>query len=277
MQKNLQIDSETTDDAPNSGLGAQTLIRGLTILEYVAQGTTDVKGLVKKIGAPRSTIHRILSNLVNEGYLHHIPYRGYTLGYKLIYLGAAAREQRPLVQIAHPILEELAAQTSDTVHMGIVEGGEVLYLDKVSGSKGLEMRSRIGQKMPLASTGLGKSLMFGMPTTRWKHYYDDALRRKDEAREHPKLASWSDYKAIMAKYKKQGWAQDLEENEVGIRCVSAPIRDVNGDVIAAISISSAIFYMSEERMQELGPLAAETAHKISQMCGLAENNAIDTK
>ena len=257
---------ETGSETSSAGkLGAQTLLRGLTILEYIAQGITDDRELMQRLDIPRSTIQRILDNLVSEGYLYQIPYSGYTLGHKLIYLGSRALGQRPLIDIAHPALEELALETSDTVHMGVPEGYDVLYLDKIPGSKGLEMRSRVGQKMPLAATGLGKSLMFGMQATDWKRYYDDVLQRKEDAgSEYPKLASWPEYKDNLLNYKKQGWAMDLEENEVGIRCVSAPVRDQEGAVIAAISISSAIFYMSHERMQELGPLVASTARKISE-------------
>ena len=269
---NENIFSQTAED--NTPSGAQTLLRGLAVLEHVANGITDVKRLVSKTGAPRSTVHRILSSLVSEGYLHHIPYQGYTLGYKLIFLGSCALEQRPLSQIAQPFLEELATMTGDTVHLGIPDKSDVLYLNKVSGGKGLEMRSRIGQKMPLATTGLGKALMLGMKPEQWKHCYDDAMERKNRIKsDYPKLQNWPEYREIMLTYKKQGWVKDLEENELGIRCVGAPVRDANDTVIAAVSIASAIFYMPEERMDKLGPVVLETANKISQIFGRTEPSA----
>ncbi|TNM61898.1 IclR family transcriptional regulator [Aliirhizobium smilacinae] len=248
--------------------GTQTLLRGLNLLEHVAHGIRDVKGLSERLGMPRSTTHRVLSNLVAEGYLHHVPYQGYTLGYKLIYLGTRAREQRPLTQLARPFLEKLADFCGDTIHLGQIEGPHVLYLDKLSGQRGLEMRSRIGQRMPLASTGVGRALMLGMSEERWREVYDEAVLLRERINsERPPLPEWSDYRAAMLDYRERGWVMEFEENEVGIRCVGAPIFDINGEVVAAVSIASASFHMSKERMLELGPVVAETAKSISAALG----------
>ncbi len=259
---------ETTgEQAPTKVTGTQTLLRGLTILECVARGITDAKGIAKALGTPRSTAHRMLNSLVNEGYLHNVPYHGYSLGYKLIQLGARAREQRPLAPLAQPYLDELATLTGDTVHLGTREGAEVFYLSKVSGGKGLEMRSRIGQKMPLASTGVGRALMLDMSPEEWRQYYDIAAVLRHNQTERPALVPWQDYLKTMQHYAAQGWVMDFEENEIGIRCVGAPVRDINGEVVAAISIASVIFYMPKERMLELGPKVRETALKISEALG----------
>jgi DNA-binding IclR family transcriptional regulator len=138
--------------------GTQTLLRGLALLECVAEGIGDVKGIAARLGTPRSTTHRMLNSLVAERYLLHVPYKGYLLGPKLIHLGMRALEQRPLVAMARPHIEALARRTGDTVHLGVLEGSEVFYLDKISGTRGLEMRSRVGLRMPIACTGLGKGL-----------------------------------------------------------------------------------------------------------------------
>lgn len=263
------------DAEPNDGAkaasGAQTLVRGLTLLELVAQGIGDVKGLSERLGVPRSTCHRVLSNLVAEGYLHHVPYQGYTLGYKLIYLGTRAREQRPLTQIARPFLEALVQSCGATVHLGQMEGSHVLYLDKLSGDKGLEMRSRIGQRMPLISTGVGKALMLGLSEERWRELYDEAQALKERTgAEKPSLLPWPDYLDTMRAYRRQGWVMECEENELGIHCVGAPVRDVNGEVVAAVSIASVNFYMPRERMLDLGPVVAEVAGKVSHALGAAD-------
>lgn len=250
------------------GTGTQTLMRGLALLECVASGITDVKGLAARLGTPRSTAHRMIASLVNEGYLYHVPYQNYLLGPRLIYLGTKAQEQRPLGVLARPFLGELAASTGDTVHLGTVEGTHVFYLDKVSGTKGLEMRSRIGQRMPLASTGVGKALMLGIPEESWRPLYDLAVSEKTIAGERSLLEPWPDFRDVMRRYLAQGWVMDLEENELGIRCVGAPIRDVSGQVVAAVSIASAVPYMPNERMLELGPKVLATARAVSEKLGL---------
>lgn len=265
-----RADAEPNDGARGGAGGAQTLLRGLTLLELVAQGIGDVKGLSERLGVPRSTLHRVLSNLVAEGYLHHVPHQGYTLGYKLIFLGARAREQRPLTRIARPFLEALAAASGATVHLGQREGSHVLYLDKLSGDKGLEMRSRVGQRMPLVSTGVGKALMLGLPEDRWRELYDEAQALKERTgAEKPGLPPWADYRDSMRAYRHQGWVMECEENELGIHCVGAPVRDVNGEVVAAVSVAGVTFYMPRDRMRDLGPVVAEVAGRISQALGAA--------
>lgn len=250
--------------------GTQTLLRGLHLLECVADGVCEVKGIAARLGTPRSTAHRMLNSLVNEGYLHHIPYRGYLLGPKLIRLGMVALEQRPLVAVARPHLEELTALTGDTVHLGQEDGMHVLYLDKVPGTRGLEMRSQVGQRKPIASTGVGKALMLGMPATVWQALYDEAAADQIRSGMTPMLPPWPEYRDAMLAYTRQGWVYDLEEHELGIRCVGSAVRDVSGKVVAAISVASAVPYMSEERMAHLGPVVRDVAKAISRELGWKE-------
>ena len=267
-----QADASGDSEEPSRGTGTQTLMRGLALLECVASGISDVKGLAARLGTPRSTAHRMIASLVNEGYLHHVPHQNYLLGPRLIYLGTKAQEQRPLGILARPFLAELAASTGDTVHLGTVEGTQVFYLDKVSGTKGLEMRSRIGQRMPLASTGVGKALMLGIAEESWAPLFDLAVSARTLAGERSLLSPWPVYREVMRRYLAQGWVMDLEENELGIRCVGAPIRDASGQVVAAVSVASAVPYMPDERMLELGPKVLATARAISEKLGLKRDS-----
>jgi DNA-binding IclR family transcriptional regulator len=247
--------------------GTQTLLRGLTLLDFVAAGAMDAKSIAARLGTPRSTAHRVLNSLVTAGYLHHVPYKGYLLGPKLIQLGVKAIEQRPMVALARPHLEELARQTSDTVHLGTMEGDEVFYLDKIPGTRGLEMRSRVGYHMPLAITGLGKALMLGLAPSRWQALYDAGVAFMAQNREGLTPIPWPKYERQMADHLRRDWVYDLEENELGVRCVGAPIRDISHQIVASVSIASATHYMSDERMAELGPLVRSTARAISKELG----------
>lgn len=262
-----------SDQADPSGkpqaAGTQTLLRGLALLECVAAGIGDVKGIAARLGTPRSTTHRMLVGLVAEGYLHQIPYKGYLLGPKLIQLGMRALEQRPLVALARPHIEALAQSTGDTVHLGTEDNGEVFYLDKIPGTRGLEMRSRSGQRMPLASTGIGKALMLGMTPSRWAalHALVCPPGSPPPPPDRPRPAAWPVFERQLAGYVTQGWALDLEENELGIRCVAAPVRDGRNLVVAAISVASAVPYMPDDRMAALGPMVRATAEAISKDLG----------
>lgn len=253
-------------DDKASVAGTQTLLRGLALLECVAAGVSDVKSIAAQLGTPRSTTHRMLSSLVQQQYLHHLPYKGYLLGPKLIALGMKALEQRPLVALARPHIEVLANHTGDTVHLGVVEGAQVFYLDKISGTRGLEMNSRVGNRMPLASTGVGKALLLGLPREQWHALYDQAMAVRAGSGRAPAI-EWTEYALQMDAYLRQGWVMDLEENEIGICCVAAPLRDVSGKVVAAISVASAVPYMAMDRMLRLGPLVLDTANAISRELG----------
>jgi DNA-binding IclR family transcriptional regulator len=253
--------------AKQQGSGTQTLLRGLALLECVADGVGDVKGIAARLGTPRSTTHRMLNSLVAERYLLHVPYKGYLLGPKLIHLGMKALEQRPLIAVARPHIEALAKQTGDTVHLGVLEDCDVFYLDKIAGTRGLEMRSRVGRRMPLALTSLGKGLLVGLPRDQWRPYYDRAVVSDLPSEGRPPLAPWPEFERRMASYIEQGWSFDLEENEIGIRCVGAPVRDVRDQVVAAVSVASAVPYMPDERMAKLGPVVRATAEAISRELG----------
>lgn len=253
--------------SPAGLAGTQTLLRGLAVLELVAEGVADVKTIAAQLGTARSTTHRLLGSLVQQGYLHHTPYRGYLLGPKLMLLGSRAQDQRPLVALARPHLETLAQQTGDTVHLGVVDGEQVLYLDKVSGLKGLEMRSRVGQRMPLASTGVGKALMLALDETRWELLYLGAAQQRVGLTDKPPMRPWDSYLSEMRAYRAQGAVLDLEENEIGIRCVGVPVRDISGQVVAAISVASALPYMPEDRMHRIVPVVRRHALALSQALG----------
>ena len=244
--------------------GTQTLLRGLELLECVADGVAEVKGIAARLGTQRSTTHRMLAALVAEGYLHHVPWRGYTLGPKLIRLGARAVEQRPVAGIARPHIEALSEATGHTVHLGVVDGVEVFYLDKINGSRGLEMRSRIGQRMPLAFTGVGKALMLGIAPDRWQALYDGGRPR---VAEDASPLPWPDYEQRMHEAVARGWVYDFQENEMGIHCVGAPVLDIAGDVVAAVSIAGAVSHLPADRLAELGPVVRATADAVSRELG----------
>jgi DNA-binding IclR family transcriptional regulator len=242
--------------------GTQTLARGLDVLRAVAQGADDLRAVAEATGLGRSTAHRLVQLLELYGYVRVANGRSYSLGPTLIEYGFQALHQNPLPMVARPVIEELADRVQDTVHLGIEEAGQVLYLDKIPGKRGAEMRSRIGHRMPLTTTGIGKALI---------------LDRKDEwtgifEAEHPATRDGApsdpgDFLKRMREYVKAGASMDLEENEPGIRCVAAPIRDASGSVVAAVSISATRPFMPMQRMRALIPVMQKAARQVSQSLG----------
>lgn len=254
-QKNLGATAQAA--ASRKPVPSQTLIRGLDIIEAVAAGTSDLSDIAAHTGMTYSTAHRIVSALLQRAYLRRDPGRGYMLGRKLLELGFTAYSSVELTRLARPILQQLADNTSDTVHLVTMEQDCVVYLDKIPSRRAVDISSRIGGSKPLISTGVGKALLMGQPESDWLRVFDaqEHLFRRPVARD-----TWL---ATMRQYARQGYAFDTGEDELVIRCVAAPIRDGRADTVAAISVSSTIEFMDSQRMQELVPLVQDAARRIS--------------
>ncbi|WP_233879793.1 IclR family transcriptional regulator [Paraburkholderia flagellata] len=259
--------ASTLLDGSMQQAGTQTLLRGLAILEAAAAGVRDLRSFGAVLGTTRSTTHRLVSSLVQARYLRQVQ-GGYLLGPKLIELGTIALEQMPLTTVARPHLQALADETLDTIHLGVRDGDDVLYIDKIPGQRGLEMRSRVGHRMPLASTGIGKAMMLDLAPQSWRDLFDASRRTLAGVSFRPDHSLEPDtFLKRMATYSAGGYTFDLEENEISIRCVAAPVRDASGAIVAALSVASTIPYMPLERMDELIPVVQREARAISQELG----------
>lgn len=243
--------------------GAQTLYKGLLIIDAVMKGHRNLKDISRVLELSKSTTHRLLSVLVHEKFLRQIA-NEYSLGSKLIEYGMRSLEEYPLRMAAAPFLHDLSALTHDTVHLGIRENMEVFYIDKVSGNRAVEMNSRIGLKMPIDITGVGKALLLDADDRELTDVYSH-FNRPPEA-----LQAFLDK---MHFYRSQGYSFDFSENEENIRCVAAPIRDASNKIISAISVASITQYMTDERMQELTSVVKNTAIKISLELGWFEKQS----
>ncbi|HEX7741633.1 MAG TPA: IclR family transcriptional regulator [Sphingobium sp.] len=241
--------------------GSQTLHRGLDLLDQVIDGPIKLADLSERMGLTRSTTHRLANALTERGFLTFLPREGYQLGPKLLHLGFLAQSQADVVQIARPHLEQLATASEDTVHLGRLDGDQALYLDKIAGRRRVDISSRIGDRHPLTSTGLGKALMLDEAEPNWRRAFD----AERDAGIHS--ADYDLWLTRMRDYVTHGRTFDLEENEDQIRCVAAPVRDASGAIVAAISLSSAAQYMDDDRMQALSADVRDAAQKISADLG----------
>lgn len=250
-----------TRPADKSQAASRTLIRGLDLLDAVADGPVALSALAEKVGLTRSTAHRLATALTEHRFLTYSPRLGYKLGPKLLHLGSIAQQQVDLVQIARPTLEKLAAMSQDTVHLGVLEEHRALYLEKIPGRRRVEIGSRVGELQPMTSTGLGKALLLDGDHESWRAQFNA---------DHGNDASEADFNLWLDRmlgYSDAGVAFDLEENEDQIRCVAAPVRDARGTIVAAISVSSAAQYMADDRMASLSEVVRKTAAGISQELG----------
>ena len=252
----------------------QAIERASLILDVLGQSSQgiSVKELSAKVCLPKGTTHRLLSSLAYFGYVQQDSRtRHYSLGFKLVELGNCLLNQLDLRTEAKPFLADLAKTTQETVHLVILDKNEVLYIDKVESDdnpSGLRMASRVGSRTLAHSCAVGKVLL--------AHLSEEELDEFIQGAGLPKITENTISDPVRLKehlklVRSQGYVIDDEENEKGIRCVAAPIRNEIGRVVAATSISGPAIRITRKRIQEsLKNEIIKTALKISRKLGFRE-------
>ncbi len=247
--------------------GSQTLDRALSALLRIAE--SEARGLTlaectAMLGCSKPTAHRILRTLAARGFLRIDPDRGlYTLGVANLRLGMAFLEHLDLRAEALPLLRELAERTGETVHLGVLDRSDVVYIEKVESKHAVRMFSRIGNTMPAYSTGVGKAILAHLPLDE----LEEALPEELEARTSATITDRAELLRHLEEVRRRSYSTDDIENEDGIRCVGAPVFDHTGTVRAGISIAGPATRVTPDRFPELGELVRETALSVSRKIG----------
>lgn len=253
-------------NASNEGaVGAvQSVDRALTILEVLARvGEAGVTEIAGELGVHKSTAFRLVATLESHGLVEQNAGRGrYRLGVGLLRLAGATTARLDVVQEARPICRALAAETGETVNLAVLSESSALYLDQIAGSSALQPHNWVGQHIPLHATSNGKILLSGLDPERLesllgglKAYTDLTITRKSQLRKEVDLV------------REQGYAAAVDELEVGLSAVAAPIRNAHGDVIASMSVSGPTFRLTEERLPAVIALVVEAGHEVSKRLG----------
>jgi len=236
--------------------------RALSILEALKDN-----GEMRLIDVSRNTmlakgmVFKLLDTLCSGGYVQRDPETGkYGLGGALFELGYAAGVQLRGRSSAHSILRALVAITNETAHLAVLQGPDVLYLDKVESGASLRMVTAVGIRRPAYCTGTGKALLAGLS--------DAEVRRLVEGQPMPRftpntICDVDDLLAELALIRTRGYAIDNEENEPGIMCVGAPVRNREGVVVSAISVAGPTIRVNRETIPQLAEHVMEAAERIS--------------
>lgn len=249
---------------------SQTAMRCLEVLQVVSDhGRANsrkglaLKDVVEKTGFNSSTAYRYLQTLEQYGLLQKDANGLYKLGLKVVELYHAFTDGNDLRQVAYEYMLALSKETEETVYLGILDGLEVFYIERVDSPLPIRPHTQIGGRNKLYCTGLGKAILSQRP---------DLLSRIIDAGLEPLTANTiTDPERLIAELREcqvQGFALDDMENEAEVRCVAAPIFDQKGQVTAALSISGPGSRMPIDRlMKDLGPKVQLTARHISRMLG----------
>jgi DNA-binding IclR family transcriptional regulator len=243
-----------------------SLQRGLRLLQLFSQSERGLtaKQVTKLSGLPFSTVHRFLVNLESSGYLHCSNEGVYYLGVACFAVGQSALSQLDIRRLSLPYLQELNQQTRETIHLTVRHGLFAVYVEKLDSPEQLRIHSRIGASVPLHCTAVGKVMLAFMP----QEERERVLRQLDLKRLTPNtVGSQQELRTELYRVEKNGYACDLEEHELHIRCIAAPIWDHTGGMHASLSITAPMVRMPVSRLRQLAPLIQKAGLRISRELG----------
>ncbi len=239
--------------------------RTLAILEALSkEESINLEHLAKETGLPKATLLRFLSTLISLGYVFRDDGDKYHLTLKMFSIGSRSLNHTNLVNTAKPFTKALSEELGETVHMGILEEDEAIYILKDESKYTIRMYSRVGKAIPLYCTAIGKIFLSEMNEEELNAYFEThilkpftpkSIRSKRALRENLELV------------KKRGWSIDDEEHEENIMCIGAPIRDYTGKVTAAISVSWPLFRFDKDNFEKIVKKIKESSDNISRLLG----------
>ena len=243
------------------------LERGLLILEYLAQSRRGVtlSQLTRKLQLPRSTGHALLLTYQRSGYVQRCDKTGrYCLGLRLQALANMALGGTSLRSQAATLLHKLMQETGLTVHLAVMEEGEAILIDRVEATNAPPLATWVGKRMGLHCTALGKALIAELPADA----IDELIRKQGLIRYNENtISSRRALRLACENVHQLGYAIDDEEEEIGIRCIGAPVRNGAGETVAAISISGTKSQLENipARAAQVMNTAAVLSHQISEI------------
>ena len=242
-----------------------TVVKTLRVLEAFsyAQPVLGVSELARKLDMGKSSVHRALTTLHEHGYVVKTPDDRYRLGLKLHEMGQLVVSGIRLHEVAHEFLDRLRHQTSETVHLAVLDKTEVVYIDRLEAADAMRMFSKIGRRMPVHTTSSGKCLTaFGS-----EDLINQVAAQGFPRRAPRTITSASMFRDVLDQVRIDGFAVSIEESEKGSASVGAPIFGRDGSCIAAVSLVGSILQLSDERLPRYVTQVRRCAREISEAMG----------
>ncbi len=245
----------------------KSLDKAINIIETMARidGDIDLASLSKKIKMPKSTLLRLLTTLKNHNLVKQdSETKRFSLGLGLVALGKAAESNFNLAREVHPFLVELSEKTGETASLSTMEGDHAVYIDQVVSKSMIRGQPRIGLSLDLYCSSGGKVLLSGLDDEKLDAFFArNTLTKKTEKT----VVDAERIKKEIQKIREQGYATDDEEVEVGGRCVAAPLKNKQGDIIAAISVMGPTTRIRQKDFSRLADVVKEEVMKASESLG----------
>jgi DNA-binding IclR family transcriptional regulator len=243
----------------------QSVDRAITVLEILArEGDAGVTEIAAELGVHKSTAFRLVAALEARDLVEQNAERGkYRLGVGILRLAGATAARLDLIQESRPVCRRLAADVGETINIAVLSDRAALYLDQVAGPSALQLHNWAGQRIPLHATSNGKVLLAHLGDVPLSEVVSTPLERFTDRT----ITSMRKLTAEIRDVRERGYAITVDELEVGLTAVAAPVRNSTGDVIASVSASGPGFRLAGERLEEVAAAVSAAGEEISRRLG----------
>ena len=223
-ERNLVVDKPNERDAKSA-------VRTIQILERLAEGDAPTLAeLSRDLDAPKSSLHVVVQTLIRRGWVQRDAAGRLQIGVRAVRVGTAYVDGDPVVALTTPVLDGLVAELDETVHLGRLDGTDIVYLAKRESTQHLRLYSAVGRRLPAYATALGKAILAGLPDDQ----VDQHLPERLDAMTESTITDRRELRGRLAEIRAQGWSSDEGENTVGIAClaVTLPLSDPPLDALS---------------------------------------------
>ena len=236
--------------------------RAALLLDCLAVGDSPgISELARRSGLAKTTVFRLVHELAACG-LVEITSGGVRLGMRLFELGSSVPRQRSLKEAALPYMRDLHEATRETVHLAVLDGTEVVYIEITRGARAPRLPSRVGGRMPAHATGVGKAILAFSPPGVAAALIDAGLERRTPRT----IADPGALRRELARIRASGVSFDREESGPGIVCAASPVFGAGGTVLAALSLTG---WSSRLDLARVAPAVRTAALALSRQLGSA--------
>ena len=243
--------------------------KALSILEALSRvDSIGISELNRELGFGKGTIYRLITTLRIHGYVEQTETQKYRMSLKLFEMGNKVVNRLGIRKVANPYLEQIAIATNETVNLAVLDGIEVIYIDRIESLEPLRIGLEVGTRFPAYCTGLGRTLLASCDPVKMQSLLLQ-IENKGQMIQHTKQ-TLTDLEALEKQLqiiRKQGYCFDDEEYIPGIRCLSAPIFNYTGKVVAAISIAGPTVRLTNDVISNFIIILKTNAKNISNRLG----------
>lgn len=253
------------DRVKSKSSAVQSVDRAITVMELLSsQGWSGVTEVANELDIHKSTAYRLLSTLRDRGLVEQdSTTEKYRLGFGMVLLASTVTAELDVVRHARPICERLSDETEETVTVTALESDEAVIIHQSISTSSMMSVDWSGWHTPIHASAAGKVLLAYMPAEQRRRILRKPL---EELTEHT-VTDRDVLNKQLQEIRDTGYGRTIEELEVGINAVGAPIRDSSGSVISAVAVSGPVFRLSEESVPEIGELVVQSAAEISRKLG----------